>query len=123
MREDNSIVSTVRPAFQYKRGLPDRRERLRAIKPSHFVKFRAVREADPQPSLHVVNLTGSEWKQYDAVDTLRDSAKARRLRKIDEPVAEHTHRPYRIGFLKGQISVPDDFDTMFQAEIEAMFEG
>ena len=27
----------------------------------------------------------------------------------------------RIGFLKGQISVPDDFDTMFQEEIEAMF--
>ncbi len=30
---------------------------------------------------------------------------------------------HRIGFLKGQISIPDDFDTMFQAEIEAMFEG
>lgn len=27
----------------------------------------------------------------------------------------------RIGFMKGQISVPDDFDTMFQAEIEDMF--
>ena len=27
----------------------------------------------------------------------------------------------RIGFLKGQISVPDDFDTMGQEEIEAMF--
>ncbi|MEN2749048.1 hypothetical protein [Sphingomonas sp. T9W2] len=29
----------------------------------------------------------------------------------------------RIGFLKGVISVPDDFDTMFQDEIQAMFEG
>ncbi|GEP01094.1 type II toxin-antitoxin system Phd/YefM family antitoxin [Methylobacterium haplocladii] len=29
----------------------------------------------------------------------------------------------RRGFLKGQISVPDDFDTMGQEEIIAMFEG
>ena len=29
----------------------------------------------------------------------------------------------RIGFLKGQIDVPDDFDTMFAKEIEEMFYG
>lgn len=29
----------------------------------------------------------------------------------------------RIGFMKGQIKVPDDFDTMFQDEIIKMFEG
>ena len=29
----------------------------------------------------------------------------------------------RIGFLEGKISVPDDFDTMGQAEIEDMFYG
>ncbi|GJE55785.1 MULTISPECIES: type II toxin-antitoxin system Phd/YefM family antitoxin [Methylobacterium] len=29
----------------------------------------------------------------------------------------------RLGFLKGQISVPDDFDTMGQDEIIRMFEG
>jgi prevent-host-death family protein len=29
----------------------------------------------------------------------------------------------RTGFLKGQFKVPDDFDTMFQDEIIAMFEG
>lgn len=29
----------------------------------------------------------------------------------------------RIGFLKGMIHVPDDFDTMFQKEIEEMFYG
>ncbi|NBB65381.1 type II toxin-antitoxin system prevent-host-death family antitoxin [Pseudomonas sp. ODNR1LW] len=29
----------------------------------------------------------------------------------------------RIGFMEGEIQVPDDFDTMFQAEIEAMFYG
>ncbi len=29
----------------------------------------------------------------------------------------------RIGFLDGQFTVPDDFDTMFADEILAMFEG
>jgi antitoxin (DNA-binding transcriptional repressor) of toxin-antitoxin stability system len=29
----------------------------------------------------------------------------------------------RLGFLAGQISVPDDFDEMGQAEIEAAFGG
>ena len=29
----------------------------------------------------------------------------------------------RFGFMRGQINVPDDFDTMGQAEIEAMFYG
>ena len=29
----------------------------------------------------------------------------------------------RFGFMKGQIQVPDDFDTMGQAEIESMFYG
>jgi prevent-host-death family protein len=29
----------------------------------------------------------------------------------------------RLGFLKGKITVPDDFDTMFQDEIEEMFYG
>ena len=29
----------------------------------------------------------------------------------------------RIGFLKGKIKVPDDFDTMMADEIETMFSG
>jgi prevent-host-death family protein len=29
----------------------------------------------------------------------------------------------RLGFLKGQIKVPDDFDTLFADEIEKMFDG
>jgi prevent-host-death family protein len=29
----------------------------------------------------------------------------------------------RIGFLKGKITVPDDFNTMFQEEIEEIFYG
>lgn len=30
-------------------------------------------------------------------------------------------QPQRLGFLKGEIAVPDDFDTMGAAEIEALF--
>jgi prevent-host-death family protein len=30
---------------------------------------------------------------------------------------------HRIGFMKGEFTVPGDFDTMFQDEIIAMFEG
>ena len=29
----------------------------------------------------------------------------------------------RVGFLRGRIEVPDDFDTMGRGEISAMFEG
>lgn len=29
----------------------------------------------------------------------------------------------QLGFLKGKIEIPDDFDTMFQKEIEEMFYG
>jgi prevent-host-death family protein len=34
---------------------------------------------------------------------------------------ENKPAPRRIGFLAGQIKVPDDFDTMCQDEIEEMF--
>ncbi len=37
-----------------------------------------------------------------------------------QPVVDTSRR---FGFMKGQIQVPDDFDTMGQAEIEAMFYG
>jgi prevent-host-death family protein len=39
---------------------------------------------------------------------------------LDAPAEGKTRR---IGFMKGQIKVPDDFDTMFQDEIEEMFYG
>lgn len=31
--------------------------------------------------------------------------------------------PRRLGFLEGQFTVPDDFDTMFVDEIRDLFEG
>jgi prevent-host-death family protein len=39
---------------------------------------------------------------------------------LDEPVKKPMRR---LGFMKGQISVPDDFDQMGQEEIIRMFEG
>jgi prevent-host-death family protein len=40
--------------------------------------------------------------------------------RLEAPV----HPPKRrLGFLKGQIKVPDDFDTMMADEIEEMFSG
>ncbi|MFZ5655042.1 MAG: type II toxin-antitoxin system Phd/YefM family antitoxin [Pseudomonadota bacterium] len=39
-----------------------------------------------------------------------------RLVAVEAPVA-----PCRLGFMAGEIAVPDDFDRMGQAEIEALF--
>ncbi len=40
--------------------------------------------------------------------------------RIDAPAVSAKRR---LGFLKGQIKVPDDFDTMMADEIEKMFGG
>lgn len=32
-------------------------------------------------------------------------------------------KPQRLGFLAGEFAVPEDFDTMGQAEVQALFEG
>jgi hypothetical protein len=45
------------------------------------------------------------------------------LSKPKEPTPSKTGKMQRIGFLKGQISVPEDFDTMYSKEIEEMFYG
>jgi prevent-host-death family protein len=37
---------------------------------------------------------------------------------VDAPTA-----PRRLGFLRGPVTVPDDFDTMGQEEIEKLFHG
>jgi prevent-host-death family protein len=39
---------------------------------------------------------------------------------VDVPVGKEIKR---LGFMAGQISVPDDFDRMGEAEIEHMFSG
>ena len=43
--------------------------------------------------------------------------------KPEEPNPSKAGKVRRRGFLKGQISVPEDFDTMFSKEIEQMFYG
>ena len=52
------------------------------------------------------------------------------IAKAGKPVAKVTAldaptgtRIRRLGFLKGQIEVPDDFDRMGSEEIERLFEG
>ena len=42
-----------------------------------------------------------------------------RVSALDVPSAENRRR---VGFLKGRIEVPDDFDRMAEDEIEEMFE-
>ena len=39
---------------------------------------------------------------------------------LDAPTGRKTRR---LGFMAGQFSVPDDFDRMFEKEIEQMFYG
>ena len=39
------------------------------------------------------------------------------------PVSGEPSRKTRLGFLAGQFEIPDDFDRMGQADIEAMFAG
>lgn len=41
---------------------------------------------------------------------------------LEEPQTKKKERR-KLGFLKGRLNVPDDFDTMFQDEIIKMFEG
>ena len=49
-------------------------------------------------------------------------AKAGKPMVIVSPIAPaEAKKPQRLGFLAGQISVPDDFDDMFTDEIEEMF--
>ncbi len=43
--------------------------------------------------------------------------------KVGRIDTAETRPKRRIGFLKGKIKVPDDFDTMFAEEIEKMFSG
>jgi prevent-host-death family protein len=43
-----------------------------------------------------------------------------KVMRVDAPVAREKKK---FGFLKGEISVPDDFDTMGAGEIETLFGG
>ena len=45
------------------------------------------------------------------------------IAKVTAVDAPDRRRGRRLGFMKGLLSIPEDFDTMFQKEIEEMFEG
>ena len=50
-------------------------------------------------------------------------AKAGKPMVIVSPITAPEKPRRRIGFMKGQISIPDDFNRMFEKEIFEMFEG
>ena len=62
--------------------------------------------------------------EADAGETIILAKAGRPVAKIvpldDKPKEK---KPRRLGFLDSKFNVPDDFDTMFQDEIIAMFEG
>jgi prevent-host-death family protein len=58
--------------------------------------------------------------QGEPVIIARAGKPVARVCRIDAPDATHTSR---IGFMKGQIQVPDDFDRMGEDEIARMFGG
>jgi prevent-host-death family protein len=70
-----------------------------------------------KPVAALVSLASVQKKPESAADPLNAPSIADDI--LDSP---HIDRR-RFGFMKGKISVPDDFDTMFQDEIIAMFEG
>lgn len=43
-----------------------------------------------------------------------------KVTSLESPIGKEVKR---LGFMSGQISVPDDFDRMGEAEIERMFSG
>ncbi|KAA6465098.1 type II toxin-antitoxin system Phd/YefM family antitoxin [Acidobacteria bacterium AB60] len=68
---------------------------------------------------HLSRLVDAAERGEDTIIAKAGKPKARLVRF--EGAKEETKR--RIGFLKGKIKVPDDFDTMFAEDIEKMFRG
>lgn len=68
---------------------------------------------------HLSRLVERAMQGEDVVIAKAGKAK---VRLVPVETREETARR-RIGFLDGQFKVPDDFDTMFADEIEAMFNG
>lgn len=45
------------------------------------------------------------------------------LVKVEAVTPENLPKSRRLGFMAGEIQIPDDFDTLGQAEIETLFHG
>jgi hypothetical protein len=103
--DSGTIIPTVQPAFRLLPASP----RVRSLSPGQPHLYLDGDVVEPTRSVRRADPAEIRWQP---------------TRKLDEPAAEDARqakRQYRIGFLKGRISVPDDFDTMGQDEIEAMF--
>lgn len=66
---------------------------------------------------HFSRLVG-EAAQGEQIIIAKAGRPVAKLSAIDSPTS-----PSRVGFLAGQISFPDDFDTMGSDEIATMFDG
>lgn len=81
-------------------------------------------EAAGQNETFVVARDGKPWMYVttNSIEQEVDSAPAWIEPTMDELKANFDEAvfAYRTGFMKGQFSIPDDFDTMGQAEIEEM---
>jgi hypothetical protein len=100
--DSGTIVRTVQPAFRLLPASP----RVRSHPPGQPHLYLDGDAIEPARSVQWADLAKIRWQP---------------TRKLDEPAAETPRRRYRIGSLAGRISVPDDFDTLGQDEIEAMF--
>lgn len=63
-------------------------------------------------------------EQGETILITRDGKPVVRLAPLEPEEAARVGRPARrIGFLKGQMAIPDDFNEMGREEIERMFYG
>jgi len=72
-----------------------------------------------QAKTHLSRLV-DEAEQGDSFIIAKAGKPKVQVTRLDAPASAAKRR---LGFLKGQIKVPDDFDTMMADEIEAMFSG
>jgi prevent-host-death family protein len=72
-----------------------------------------------QAKTHLSRLV-DEAEQGDSFIIAKAGKPKVQVTRLDAPVHNSQRR---LGFLKGQIKVPDDFDTMMADEIEKMFSG
>lgn len=73
------------------------------------------------PLAETLNEKLQQWRP-EVADLVRELV-AEVIRLADENKLDTFKRPRRLGFMKGQMRVPEDFDTMCQDEIAKMFYG
>jgi hypothetical protein len=89
-----------------------------------FVFKEAQTTGDPQIFI-LVEMTFLQQELYFCAetDTITQSSLTQAIQSFEDAYTGSSAAQKRIGFLKDQIAVPDDFDRMGQDEIAALFEG